>query len=187
MPIVKKQMLRIIRLVDLLRKNCYPNCSTIAGLMWKLDIEENLNVACSAKTIYRDIQTLKNDFNAPIEFDPSRNGYFLTDPDWKFPGICLEVPEISADCLAGTIFENVVVSCDAVLTRYIRRYPLHCQQHLEMLSDGSSLLRINRIQQGQLVAWIMRFTPRATVVAPQTCRRKICDVSQKLISKHLDS
>ena len=67
----------------------FPNI-TIAGLMRKLDIEENLNVACSAKTIYRDIQTLKNDFNAPIEFDPSRNGYFLTEPDWKFPGISLE-------------------------------------------------------------------------------------------------
>lgn len=140
MPIVKKQMLRIIHLTGLLRTNCYPNCSTIAGLMRKLDIEENLNVACSAQTIYRDIQTLKNDFNAPIEFDPRRNGYFLTDPDWKFPGISFEVPEISADCLAGTIFENVVVSCDAVLTRYIRRYSLHCQQHLEMLTSSASVL-----------------------------------------------
>ena len=27
---------------------------------------------------------LKRDFNAPIDFDPSRNGYYLTHHEWTF-------------------------------------------------------------------------------------------------------
>ena len=48
------------------------------------DVYENLNIVCSEKTIYRDIQVLKNDFHAPIKFNKSRNGYYLTNPAWKF-------------------------------------------------------------------------------------------------------
>lgn len=39
---------------------------------------------CS-RTIFRDIEFLKNDLEAPIDFDSKNNGYYLIDPDW-----CLE-------------------------------------------------------------------------------------------------
>lgn len=84
MPISKKQLERLIRLTSLLKENRYPNCSTFASEMRKADLDENLNLACTAKTIYRDIQILKNDFNAPIKFDFKRNGYYLTHHNWSF-------------------------------------------------------------------------------------------------------
>ena len=84
MPVNKKQLLRFIRIIALLKADKYPNCASFSKMLRKIDINENLNIACTPKTIYRDIKALKNDFHAPIEFDASRNGYFLSDTTWDF-------------------------------------------------------------------------------------------------------
>ena len=108
MPVGKKQLLRLIRLVAQLKENRYPNCSSFAADMRKADLNENLNVACTAKTIFRDIQTLKDDFNAPIEFDKTRNGYYLTKRNWNFscPQTC-EESEMLAAVLGARIAERI--------------------------------------------------------------------------------
>ena len=108
MPVGKKQLLRLIRLVAQLKENRYPNCSSFASDMRKADIDENLNVACTAKTVFRDIQTLKNDFDAPIAFDKIRNGYYLTKRDWNFS--CpqnFEESEMLAAVLGARIAEHI--------------------------------------------------------------------------------
>ena len=84
MAVGRKQLVRLIRLVARLKENRYPNCTTFAAELRQLDLDENLNVACTAKTIARDIIVLKRDFDAPIAFDASQNGYYLTDHDWTF-------------------------------------------------------------------------------------------------------
>lgn len=108
MPIGKKQLLRLIRLVAQLKENRYPNCSSFAQDMRRADLDENLNVACTAKTIFRDIQTLKDDFKAPIKFNKSRNGYYLTRKDWNFS--CpqnYEDSEMLAAVLGARIAEHI--------------------------------------------------------------------------------
>lgn len=84
MPINKKQLLRMIRFVALLKANKYPNCTSFCKMLKDADIYENINIACTPKTIYRDIKSLKEDFNAPIKFDASANGYCLSDYSWTF-------------------------------------------------------------------------------------------------------
>ena len=84
MAVGRKQLVRLIRLVAQLKENRYPNCSSFATELRQLDLEENLNVACTAKTVARDIAILKRDFDAPIAFDASQNGYYLTNHDWTF-------------------------------------------------------------------------------------------------------
>lgn len=74
----------MVRLLALLRAKRYPNCATFSRMLRNADVYENMNIVCSTKTIYRDIHVLKNDFHAPIKFDASRNGYYLTNPSWKF-------------------------------------------------------------------------------------------------------
>lgn len=104
----KKQLQRLIRLVAQLRENRYPNCSSFAAAMRKADLDENLNVACSAKTIFRDIQTLKNDFNAPIQFDNSRNGYYLVSHDWTFSSPQIyEESEMLAAVIGARVAEHI--------------------------------------------------------------------------------
>ena len=108
MPIGKKQLLRLIRLVAQLKENRYPNCSSFAEDMRRADLDENLNVVCTAKTIFRDIQTLKDDFKAPIKFNKSRNGYYLTRKDWNFS--CpqnYEDSEMLAAVLGARIAEHI--------------------------------------------------------------------------------
>ncbi len=84
MPISKKQLIRFVRLVASLKENRYPNCSSFAAELRAADVNENINIACTPKTVARDIQVLKNDFGAPIKFSASQNGYYLTKRSWNF-------------------------------------------------------------------------------------------------------
>ncbi len=84
MAVSRKQLMRLIRLVARLKENRYPNCATFAEELRGLDLEENLNLACTPKTIARDIAVLKRDFGAPIAFDFMQNGYYLTNHGWTF-------------------------------------------------------------------------------------------------------
>ena len=84
MPISKKQLIRFVRLVASLKENRYPNCSSFAAELRAADVNENINIACTPKTVARDIQVLKNDFGAPIKFSASKNGYYLTKRSWNF-------------------------------------------------------------------------------------------------------
>ena len=108
MPISKKQLQRLIRLVAQLKENRYPNCSTFALAMRKADLDENLNVSCTPKTIFRDIQTLKSDFDAPIKFDKVRNGYYLAHHGWNFS--CPQIyddTEMLAAVIGARIAEHI--------------------------------------------------------------------------------
>lgn len=62
MPINK--LLRLIRFVAELRRNAYPNAATFARKLRELDLDENLNLGCSERTIMRDLETLRGDFHA---------------------------------------------------------------------------------------------------------------------------
>ncbi|MBO7566065.1 MAG: WYL domain-containing protein [Bacteroidales bacterium] len=108
MAVGRKQLVRLIRLVAQLKENRYPNCSSFAAELRQLDLDENLNVACTAKTVARDIAVLKRDFDAPIAFDSSQNGYYLTDHDWTFscPQIFDETCMLSA-VLGARVAEHI--------------------------------------------------------------------------------
>ena len=110
MPINKKQLMRLVRLVAQLKENRYPNCESFAAAMRKADLSENLNLACSAKTIYRDIQTLKTDFGAPIKFDSARNGYYLSHHGWTFSCPDIDENEMIAAILGARIAEHIFPS-----------------------------------------------------------------------------
>ena len=110
MPISKKQLMRLVRLVAQLKENRYPNCESFAAAMRQADLAENLNLACSAKTIYRDIQTLKTDFGAPIKFDSVRNGYYLSHHGWTFSCPDIDENEMIAAILGARIAEHIFPS-----------------------------------------------------------------------------
>ena len=102
--------MRLVRLVAQLKENRYPNCESFAVAMRQADLTENLNLACSAKTIYRDIQTLKSDFGAPIEFDPTRNGYYLKHHGWSFSCPDIDENEMVAAILGARVAEHIFPS-----------------------------------------------------------------------------
>ena len=110
MPVSKKQLLRLVRIVMELKKNSYPNCKYFIKMFGDLDYNPNINTSinCTDRTIKRDIEILKKDFEAPIDFDFRENGYYLTDKEWKFSCPILDEDHISSSLLGAQIAENIV-------------------------------------------------------------------------------
>ena len=107
MPVNKKQMVRLLRIVAELKENSYPNSKSLADIFRIADLEENINIACTDRTVQRDIDGLKKDFDAPIKFDPVQNGYYLTNSEWEFtcPILCQDL--ISSSLLGARIAEDI--------------------------------------------------------------------------------
>ena len=92
----RMQVFRMARIVALLKKNRLPSAETLLKEYEKLEFEENqlIRAKYSLRTVYRDIDSLKNDFHCPIEYDRTAKGYYLTDHDWEF-----NCPALQCSCL----------------------------------------------------------------------------------------
>ncbi len=73
----KPQHQRLQFIHNRIRKGVYPNCRKLA--------EEWGEV--SAKTIQRDLDYLKWQLNAPLEYDASQRGYYYTEENYDIPAI----------------------------------------------------------------------------------------------------
>ena len=63
----------------------FPNATTLAR-----------EVEVTTKTIHRDIEFMRDRLNLPVEFDPSRNGYFYNGEVSAFPTMQITEGEIFA-------------------------------------------------------------------------------------------
>ena len=100
------KMTRLLKLVSMLRKNSYPNHTTLEKELRSLDVTGQFKI--SQKTIQRDVLYLQAEFNAPIEFDYRNNGYYLKDPEWKFEVPQLSNVEMQAVTLGARLAETVM-------------------------------------------------------------------------------
>ena len=110
MPINKKQLLRMIRFVAELRKNSYPNAASFTRKLRELDLAENLNISCSERTVMRDLETLRNDFHAPISFSQEENGYYLTNRYWELKVPFMDDAMIMAAMLGAQLAGKIMPS-----------------------------------------------------------------------------
>ena len=110
MPVNKKQLLRLIKFVAELRKNAYPNAATFTRKLREMDLNENLNISCSERTIMRDLETLRNDFDAPISFSPENNGYYLTNNYWELKVPFMDDEMVMSAMLGAQLAEKIMPS-----------------------------------------------------------------------------
>lgn len=78
-----------------------PNCSSLAH-EWEV----------SRKTIQRDIEYMRDELNAPIEYDPLKHGYYYTEENFKLPAIRIKQSDLFAICIAEKVlrqYENTPV------------------------------------------------------------------------------
>lgn len=106
------QLKRLVRIVELLREERFPNSKRIVAELEKSvtgDLNELDNLRCSEKTAKRDIKLLKEEFHCPLAFDRANNGYYLTDRDWNFfyPAI-LDETEMLAMFLGLRLAEQII-------------------------------------------------------------------------------
>lgn len=79
----KVKSLRIIRLDEVIRSGIYPSGKYLAK---KFEV--------SRATIMRDIEFLRDRYEAPLEYDFSRNGYYYSDPTFFIQSVMLSEGEL---------------------------------------------------------------------------------------------
>ena len=102
----KYNIRRIKHLVAMLKENRYPNFPRFIAEMKKMDIAGVYKL--SSRTFLRDIDFLKSEYNAPIEYDYTEKGYFLTIPDWSIDIPFLEDDEMQSAVLGARLAENIM-------------------------------------------------------------------------------
>jgi len=70
----------------------YPNCSSLAG-EWEV----------SCKTIQRDLDYMRYQLNAPLEYSAKHRGYFYTEKNFKLPAIDIKESDLFAIYLADKL------------------------------------------------------------------------------------
>jgi predicted DNA-binding transcriptional regulator YafY len=65
-----------------------------------------LQLEVSPRTIYRDIDLLRDQLQAPVIFDPRRNGYCYTEPNYRLPAVRLTEGELVALAVAERVLQQ---------------------------------------------------------------------------------
>jgi predicted DNA-binding transcriptional regulator YafY len=86
----KPQYRRLLFIDEQIRVGMFPSCAALGA---KYEV--------SAKTIQRDVDYLKDELDAPIEYDATRHGLFYRDKTWFLPAILMSEGDILA-LLVGT-------------------------------------------------------------------------------------
>ena len=81
----KPQYRRLLHIDRKIREGKFPNCSSLAEA-WET----------STRTILRDLDYLKYELDAPIEYDQVKHGFFYSDPSWFLPSVMLSEGDLLA-------------------------------------------------------------------------------------------
>jgi predicted DNA-binding transcriptional regulator YafY len=106
MPTTKQPLIRIARLVAMMRENRYPNFPKLLKEMQKLDAAGTFKL--SQKTLQRDVDYLRDEYNAPIKYDYAKKGYYLTNSEWTWECPLLEPEEMKASLLGARLAETIL-------------------------------------------------------------------------------
>ena len=80
---IGQKVLRQLKFVSEMKRGNYPNASRMIRLLKEAEGDNGEPMVCSTRTVLRDIEELKLEYDAPIEYDETNKGYFLTHP-WEF-------------------------------------------------------------------------------------------------------
>ena len=106
MPANKNQIRRIQTLLKMMRQNRYPNYTSFIKEMKNQDISGIYNV--SSKTFQRDIADLRDEYGAPVHYDASRKGFYLSHVDWYNEDLMVEPFEMKAALLGERVATGIL-------------------------------------------------------------------------------
>ena len=90
----KPQFSRLLELDRAIRSGKYPNCLTFST-EWEV----------SQKTVQRDIDYLRDQLGAPLEYDRFKKGFCYTDNTWFLPSLSLSEGDLFALLVASRALE----------------------------------------------------------------------------------
>jgi predicted DNA-binding transcriptional regulator YafY len=88
-------LLRFARIDEKLRSGSWPNASSLAR-----DLE------VTPRTIHRDVEFLRDQYHAPIAFDPHKNGYYYSEASYALPYFRVSEGECVALFLAERLLQQ---------------------------------------------------------------------------------
>lgn len=95
----KTQLLRMVYIDQKIREGMrcgrYANCQTMAR-----------EYEVSTKSIQRDIDYLKYQCEAPIEYDSSKKGYYYTESNFKMPAVQINASDLFAISIAEKVLKQ---------------------------------------------------------------------------------
>lgn len=139
----KPQHSRLLFVDREIGKGTYPNC---AGLAQEYEV--------SAKTIQRDIDYMRNQLDAPIEYSARHRGYYYTEANYKLPAISIKESDLFAIYLA-----------DKLLAQY-EGTPIYDNLSSVFRKIEDSLPDRATIDPGQHPARFTVFAPSNTLIRP---------------------
>ena len=89
-------MRRIMAIDQAMRAGEWPNATTLAR---RLEV--------NARTIRRDIQFLRDQLRAPVEFDARHNGYYYAEPTYRLPHFQMSEGELVALYMAERLLRSL--------------------------------------------------------------------------------
>ena len=81
----KKQLHRLTCIVSLLKRSDDVTADKIIGELRGAEQDTGISLGTGAKTVYRDMQTLREEYKCPVVYDSRRACYTLSDKQWSFP------------------------------------------------------------------------------------------------------
>jgi len=105
MPANKNQIRRIQTILKMMRQNRYPNFTSFLKEMKNLDIAGAYKL--SSKTFSRDIAYLRDECGAPVRYDSSRKGFYLTNTEWYNEDLMVEPFEMKAALLSERVADGI--------------------------------------------------------------------------------
>jgi len=69
------------------------------------------------RTVQRILAALVNDFDAPLEFDQSKKGFYFTDPSWRLPRVALTEGELINFFAAERVLRRLGATSEVQLAR----------------------------------------------------------------------
>ena len=123
---------RLVAIDAEIRTNTFPNCTQLAE-----------KLGTSAKTIQRDLDSLREDHGAPLAYDATRHGYVYTDPSWFLPPLRFTEGDVLALLLgqqALKLYEGTPLAAQLqrVYTRMSAFLPEELSIQPELLSERFS-------------------------------------------------
>ena len=97
---------RLSRLCAEIQRGRYPTKAALAQVVER-----------RPRTIQNDLRALVNDFGAPLAFDPVKNGWYFTDPAWRFPSIVLTEGELLSFFAAERVLRRLGAAAEVQLAR----------------------------------------------------------------------
>ncbi len=86
---------RVVALDRMIRSGDFPNAGIMAAAL-----------EVNRRTIYRDLDFLRDSWSAPLEYCPRHNGFYYSDPDFSLPLLRLSEGELIALFLAERLMQQ---------------------------------------------------------------------------------